>query len=37
MQENAEFQKLDAIVVKRANQERAKLGLDPYQPALSNN
>ncbi len=36
MQENADFQKLDAILVKRANQERAKLGLDPYQAALSN-
>jgi len=30
MKENAEFQKLNAIFVKRANDERAKLGLDPY-------
>jgi len=37
MAENAEFQKLDAILVKRANDERAKLGLDPYERALSNN
>lgn len=37
MQENAEFQRLDAILVKRANDERAKLGLDPYQSALPNN
>ncbi len=36
MQENEDFQKLVAILVKRANQERAKLGLDPYQPVLSN-
>ena len=35
--ENAEFQRLNAILVKRANNERAKLGLDPYQRALSNN
>ncbi len=33
MQDNAEFQKLDAMLVKRANQERAKLGLEPYQAA----
>ncbi|NQV87542.1 MAG: hypothetical protein HQ492_10750 [Woeseiaceae bacterium] len=37
MQENADFLRLDAILVERANRERAKLGLDPYQPALSNN
>ena len=37
MADNAEFQKLNAILVKRANDERAKLGLDPYQRALSNN
>ena len=37
MAENAEFQRLNAILVKRANDERAKLGLDPYQRALSNN
>jgi len=30
MKENAEFQKLTAIFVKRANDERAKLGLHPY-------
>ena len=36
MRENAEFEKLNAILVKRANGERAKLGLDPYQPALAN-
>jgi hypothetical protein len=36
MAENAEFQRLDAILVKRANDERAKLGLDPYR-ALPNN
>ena len=35
MRDNAEFQKLDAILLKRANQERAKLGLEPYQAALS--
>ncbi len=32
MKDNAEFQKLNAILVKRANDERAKLGLDPYLP-----
>jgi TolB-like protein len=37
MAENAEFQRLNAILVKRANDERAKLGLDPYQRALSSN
>ena len=37
MADNAEFQKLNAILVKRANDERAKLGLGPYQQALSNN
>jgi hypothetical protein len=37
MQEDAEFQKLNAIVVKLANDERAKLGLDPYMAALANN
>jgi TolB-like protein/Tfp pilus assembly protein PilF len=37
MAENAEFQRLDAILVKRANDERAKLGLDPYRRALPNN
>jgi hypothetical protein len=31
MADNAEFQKLNAILVKRANDERAKLGLEPYQ------
>jgi len=31
MKENAEFQKLGAILEKRANDERAKLGLEPYQ------
>ena len=36
MQENAEFRRLNAILVKRANDERAKLGLDPYQAALPN-
>jgi len=30
MKDNAEFQKLNAIFVKRANDERAKLGLHPY-------
>ena len=34
MQGNTEFQKLNAIFVKRANGERAKLGLDPYVPAM---
>jgi TolB-like protein/Flp pilus assembly protein TadD len=34
MADNAEFQKLNAILVKRANDERAKLGLDPYQRAV---
>ena len=34
MQDNAEFQALDAVFVKRANQERAKLGLEPYQAPL---
>ena len=34
MRENAEFQKLDAIFVKRANDERAKLGLPPYLKGL---
>jgi TolB-like protein len=37
MRDNAKFQELNAILVKRANQERAKLGLEPYQPALSSN
>ena len=32
MNENAEFQELGAILEKRANDERAKLGLEPYQP-----
>ncbi|MCH8944381.1 MAG: hypothetical protein IH910_06290 [Proteobacteria bacterium] len=31
MKENSEFQKLGAILEKRANDERAKLGLEPYQ------
>jgi len=31
MKENAEFQKIGAILEKRANDERAKLGLEPYQ------
>jgi TolB-like protein/Tfp pilus assembly protein PilF len=35
MKGNAEFQKLNAILVERANRERAKLGLEPYQPALA--
>ena len=35
MADNAEFQKLDAILVKRANDERAKLGLDPYRSPQS--
>jgi TolB-like protein/Flp pilus assembly protein TadD len=35
MKDNAEFQKLDAILVKRANDERAKLGLDPYLPVAA--
>ena len=34
MQESTEFQKLNAILVKRANDERAKLGLDPYVPGI---
>ena len=34
MADNAEFQKLNAILIKRANDERAKLGLDPYQRAV---
>jgi len=37
MKDNAEFQKLDAILVKRANDERAKLGLDPYLPIAAIN
>jgi hypothetical protein len=37
MQGNAEFQRLNAILVERANRERAKLGLERYQPALANN
>jgi TolB-like protein/Tfp pilus assembly protein PilF len=32
MRENEEFQRLNAILVKRANDERAKLGLDLYVP-----
>ena len=36
MADNAEFQRLNAILVKRANDERAKLGLEPYQRALPN-
>jgi len=32
MKDNAEFQKLNATLLKRANSERAKLGLDPYRP-----
>jgi len=31
---NAEFQRLNAVLVKRANDERAKLGFDPYQRAV---
>jgi len=34
IRENPEFQRLDAIFVKRANDERAKLGLPPYLRAL---
>jgi TolB-like protein len=34
MADNAEFQKLNAILVKRANDERAKLGLAPYQRTI---
>lgn len=34
MRDNAEFQKLDAIFVKRANDERAKLGLPAYLKGL---
>ena len=37
MQDNAEFQRLNAILVKRANDERAKLGLDPYLAAMASN
>jgi TolB-like protein len=37
MKDNAEFQKLRATVLKRANDERAKLGLDPYLPITGNN
>jgi tetratricopeptide (TPR) repeat protein len=37
MAEDAEFQRLDAILVKRANDERAKLGLGPYRRALPDN
>jgi TolB-like protein len=37
MKDIAEFQKLDAILVKRANDERAKLGLDPYLPVAAIN
>ena len=34
MADNAEFRRLNAILVKRANDERAKLGFDPYQRAV---
>ena len=34
MREITEFQKLNSIFVKRANDERAKLGLDPYVPGM---
>lgn len=34
MQDNKEFQKLREGVLKRANNERAKLGLEPYQAPL---
>ena len=34
MQDNEEFQKLREDVLKRANAERAKLGLEPYQAPL---
>ena len=37
MKDNAEFQTLRATVLKRANDERAKLGLDPYLPITSYN
>jgi TolB-like protein/tetratricopeptide (TPR) repeat protein len=37
MQENTEFRKLNAIFVKRANDERAKLGLGPYLPGTLSN
>jgi hypothetical protein len=35
--DNPKFQKLRATVIKRANDERAKLGLDPYLPMMANN
>ena len=37
MRENSEFQRLNAILVKRANDERAKLGLDPYLAGIVRN
>lgn len=37
MKDNAEFQKLDATLIKRSNEERAKLGLDPYLPVTALN
>jgi TolB-like protein len=36
MKDNPEFQKLRALVLKRTNDERAKLGLDPYLPITGN-
>jgi TolB-like protein len=35
--DHAEFQSLNATLLQRANDERAKLGLDPYQAPLATN
>ena len=37
MKDNSDFQKLRATVLERANDERAKLGLDPYLPQFVSN
>ena len=37
MKENLEFQQLNALVIKRANDERAKLGLGPYSTLAATN
>lgn len=37
LQNNAVFQNLNATLLQRANNERAKLGLDPYLPLFANN
>ena len=37
LKDNAKLQELRAVALKRANDERAKLGLDPYLPVMASN